>query len=129
VKKVIISVLILLSSIFIVPLTIWNIYYIDESIVDGEKYGFKINDGKAEAFNGVVDNIDVYGIKSVQIGGTVSAFKILDVKSIELSDLKEESFWVLMLDDNNSFLNTIKLEFKDDKLKRIYRHRQLFELP
>lgn len=127
-KKTLITLSISLFLLIIMISVLWNIYYIDETIIDGEKYGFIINERKVMVYKRIINNED-FNIKAIQIGTRSADFRVISIDELDFNLLKKYSTWLLLLDSKDSFLNTIRLDFADDKLKRIYRHRKFTELP
>lgn len=127
-KKTLITLSVSVFLLIIMASVFWNIYYIDETIIEGEKYGFVINERKVMVYKRIVNNGDS-NIKAIQIGTTSADFRIISIDELDFDLLKKYSTWLLLLDSKDSFLNTIRLDFTGDELRRIYRHRKFTELP
>jgi len=105
--------------------------YIDKSVTSGEAYGFKIGASKTE----IVDALNsmqrefpkahVYIFSEKKTGDSFS----ISVPANAFEKFGSYDMWTILLDCEGQFFNSFALHFENDRLVKIYRHRQNFELP
>ncbi len=104
---------------------------IHDTMTEGEKYGFSIETTKKEAFSDVLllrveyPNLAIYSYVEVELQ---AQSQLIDL-NFQYDDLKHYDQWRLNLNGKRKYNNSIRLNFKDDKLISLYRHRQFYELP
>jgi hypothetical protein len=126
IKKI--SIIISILFLIIIAIVIyWNVNYIDNVVKTGEAYNFTIGSKKNTAFDTIVKNAKNEKYHSIQVGGNKD-FKIIPISELDFDKIKDHNKWRILI-ENNNFLNTIRLEFRNDSLTLIHRHKQLFELP
>ena len=128
-KKLIVAAFLIIMVLVVMPLLVWNINYIDETIIEGEKYGFVVGESMQKVFERVKTDAKEASYKAVQVGDVPKEFRIISVDELQLSAIENYNSWLVMLDKTSEFLNTIRLEFNEGKLSSIRRHKKLFELP
>ncbi len=96
--------------------------YLDETITEGEKYGFEIGDTKAEVFEGETIYI-LHPLDHQNFG----PHKKISFNDDEYSFIAGRGRWEFYF--NEGFFDSIKLTFSVNQLKKIYKHRKKFELP
>ena len=103
--------------------------YIDETIQTGEAYGFKIGDNKDETFcrtKNAFDSKPVYILFPLEENGYGPHREFSFTKeNFDILSKREE--WEFFFDD--SFFDSLKLNFENGKLSTIHRYRKNFELP
>ena len=117
--------------------------YIDETITEGQGYGFVIGESKAEAYKkapGALirlegENTSVYievkvDADSAELLATRADYPLmvpakLDDVGYPLFELQD--LWEFFID--GSYYNNLKLKFCDEMLCEIHRHRKNFEIP
>jgi len=127
-KLVLTASLIILAFVFI-PLLVWNVNYIDETITDGEKHGFVVGESRRQVFERIKTDAKEASYKAVQVGDSPKDFRIIPIDELRFSSIESYNSWLVMLDSASEFLNTIRLDFNRGKLSSIRRHKKLFELP
>lgn len=129
IRKFLISFLVIIMVLIFVSIMAWQLNYIDETISIGEGYGFAIDESKQESINRIKDEALKLNSKAVKVGDSPKEYKVIPISSLQISGIVNYDTWVVMLDSDVSFLNTIKLDYENDRIVRIHRHKQLFELP
>lgn len=124
VSALIVSLLLLVA----VAAMVWNYGYIDEEITMGEGYGFRIGDSKDEVIDGL-QKANGASYMAVQVGNDPKEFKVIKLDQLYNSNIDQYNSWLILIDSEESFLNTVRLDFHNSKLVRIYRHKKMFELP
>ncbi|MGY1522138.1 hypothetical protein ACW5DW_17120 [Luteimonas sp. A482] len=104
--------------------------YIDETITSGAAHGFTIGASKQDALASVSHlsshpDAVVYVSHGPRAGDNFSIVP----SPAELGRLQEHDQWVVLLDGNDKFFNSVRLTFRDGALAEIHRHRKHFELP
>ena len=127
-KLLLATTFIILVFVF-VPILVWNINYIDETITAGEKHGFVVGESMQQVFGRIKIDEKESGYMAVQVGDSLKDFRIISTDELQLSSIAGYTSWRVMLDSTSEFLNTIRLEFNGGKLVSIRRHKKLFELP
>lgn len=138
-KIVISSGLIILIAAY--PVYLWATY-IDEVITEGDAYGFQIGESKREVYGKLSREL-----KSIVEHGESIFIEIKSTSDIEeyvatkkdhsvmirpsfhgvgFSKFRMKNQWDFYV--GGSYFNSLKLNFCDDKLCRIYRHRKYFEI-
>lgn len=138
-KLIVINFVILLVSY---PLYLW-MTYIDESVYSGSAYGLHIGASKREVYDAIP--LALYKLKGhgdsvfIQIKSSEKTAAILAAKvgsgvmikplfdEVGFDSFAKKDSWRFYI--NASFFNTLKLDFCDEKLCKIRRHRKYFELP
>jgi len=128
-NKLIFAAFLIILAFIAIPILVWNINYIDETITGGEKYGFVVAESMQQVFKRIKTNAEEASYKAVQVGDDPQDFKIIHVDELQLSGIEGYKSWLVMLDSASEFLNTIRLDFNGGKLASIRRHKKLFELP
>ena len=139
VKGVIIGFIILLLAY---PVYLW-VTYINEAVTTGSGFGFQIGDTKREVYselNAALTELSGKNGKAFiqiksnpQLAPFIATEDDFDVMirprfhEIGYEGFEKQDVWKFYIDA--SYFNTLKLEFCDGKLCRIYRHRKYFELP
>jgi len=128
-KKTLSIALIVIILLIIIPTMVWKYTSVGKAISEGEGYGFVIGESKISTIQRVIDDAKINNYKAIQVGNGVGDFKIVSIDSLQLDSIEKYDRWVILIDDADSFLNIIRLNFKDNNLIRIYRHKKLFEFP
>ena len=128
-NKLFIAVSLIILVFVVIPLLVWNINYIDETITDGEKHGFVVGESMQQVFERIKADARKANYNAVQVGDSPKDFKIIRVDKLQFSSIENYSSWLVMLDSASEFLNTIRLDFNRGRLSSIRRHKKLFELP
>jgi hypothetical protein len=128
-NKLLLAASLIILVFVVIPLLVWNINYIDETITDGEKHGFVVGESMQQVFERIKTDAKEASYKAVQVGDSPKDFRIIRIDELQLSSIEDYSSWLVMLDSASEFLNTIRLDFNGDKLASIRRHKKLFELP
>jgi hypothetical protein len=134
--------LMILVGMGLAAFCLFYLTYLDESIVEGDAYGFVIGDSKYESYNKAknsIGNIPIFGETEVFIYLNVDK-KVAQAFDIELGrnrlikvDFNDQEFKKIQVMDywgfyfGESFNSSISLKFCDEKLCKIYRHRQYYE--
>lgn len=139
---VIVIPLFLLAIIVLYTLFFW-LTYINETLENGEGYGFVIGASKAETYTKLNENLskmmsfntkifieievdDTFSeVVAVSQGYTIMVQSLLHNEASHLF-LKRDR-WDFYI--GPSYFNTLSLRFCGDKLCKIHRHRKYFELP
>ena len=128
-NKLFFSAFLIILAFIAIPILVWNIYYIDEAITDGEKHGFLVGESMQQVFGRIKIDAKEAGYRAVQVGDNPKDFRIIRINELQLSSIDDYSSWLVMLGSASEFLNTIRLDFNGGKLASIRRHKKLFELP
>jgi hypothetical protein len=128
-NKLVVTTFFIILVFFVTSIAIWNIYYIDKTIVDGERYGFVVGESMHKTFERIEKNAIEASYKAVQVGDSSQDFRVISIDELQLNNIENYNSWIVMLDSTSEFLNTIRLDFNSRKLLSIHRHKQLFELP
>jgi hypothetical protein len=128
-NKLLLAASLIILVFVVIPLLVWNINYIDETITDGEKHGFVVGESMQQVFERIKTDAKEASYKAVQVGDSPKDFRIIRIDELQLSSIEDYSSWLVMLDSASEFLDTIRLDFNGDKLASIRRHKKLFELP
>ena len=128
-NKLFFSAFLIILAFIAIPILVWNIYYIDEAITDGEKHGFLVGESMQQVFGRIKIDAKEAGYSAVQVGDNPKDFRIIRINELQLSSIDDYSSWLVMLGSASEFLNTIRLDFNGGKLASIRRHKKLFELP
>ena len=107
------------------------ITYIDETIVSGEKYGFRVGASKEEVFQNVLLQQKEHPSLFLYLNHGDRAGDYIEVQpnSISLLEVKNHKVWTLLYDGKGEYFNILRLKFDHARLAMIYRHRKYFELP
>ncbi|MCK5707228.1 MAG: hypothetical protein KAI43_06195 [Candidatus Aureabacteria bacterium] len=103
--------------------------YIDDTVITGEKYGFKIGESKEVVFQKARE---LYKDQTVYVlhpldQNNHGPHKQIGFNEKEYPLLSERDEWRIYYDEK--YFNSIRLKFKEGKLVEIHRHRKYFELP
>jgi len=128
-NKLFFAAFLIILAFIAIPILVWNIYYIDEAITDGEKHGFLVGESMQQVFGRIKIDAKEAGYRAVQVGDNPKDFRIIRINELQLSSIDDYSSWLVMLGSASEFLNTIRLDFNGGKLASIRRHKKLFELP
>ena len=107
------------------------ITFIDETIVSGERYGFRVGASKEDVFQNILlqqknyPNLFLY----INYGGRAGDYIEVPPSSISFREVKDYKVWTLLYDGEGEYFNVLRLKFDDVRLASIYRHRKYFELP
>tara|TARA_B100000700_G_scaffold163672_1_gene181147 strand:- start:317 stop:742 length:426 start_codon:yes stop_codon:yes gene_type:complete len=139
IKAILIGIVLLLISY---PLYLW-ITYIDETVTSGQAYGFEIGATKKEVYaklpaalskikspNELVFIQIKASEKTASALATDADFDVMVAPlfhAVGYESFRDHDSWSFYI--NASFFNNLKLDFCDDKLCKIHRHRKYFELP
>jgi hypothetical protein len=128
--KVKIYIIISLGAIVLLSVFIYaRLTYIDNVVKEGSAYGFFISDSKESSCyraKKVFDGEKVFIIHPVDNNGFGPHMVFNSIEdSCDL--LNKRSIWRFYFDEG--FYDFLELNFLDDKLFEIYRHRKKFELP
>lgn len=130
----VLKVLGVIAAIFLTFLggyfTFMYVTYIDETVVEGSGYGFTIGQSKEEVYEAAARqyaDIEVQIMHPLRQGeyGPLIGFSFSEE---EYHVLRERARWDIYL-SKERLSDLVTLEFKEDKLVSIYRHRKYFELP
>ena len=131
--KILIRIILISVVVIIVGLIGYFVYlkatYIDDTVLAGEAYGFKIGDTQEETYfrtKNAFDSQAVFILFPLDKNG-YGPHKELKFTDEEFNILREREKWEFFFDDG--FFDSLKLTFKNGKLTSIHRHRQKFELP
>jgi hypothetical protein len=128
-NKLVLAASFIILAFVVIPLLVWNINYIDETITDGEKHGFVVGESMQQVFGRIKTDAKVAGYKAVQVGDSPKDFRIIRINELQFSSIENYNSWLVMIDSASKFLNTLRLDFNSGKLSRIRRHKKLFEFP
>ncbi|MDH2433786.1 hypothetical protein QCD60_14530 [Pokkaliibacter sp. MBI-7] len=105
--------------------------YLDKEITSGSGYGFVIGESKqqtAERFTALTHDYESAYVY-VTTGSKAGDHFAVEARADNLPQIQSYDDWDVLLEGNAAFSNSIKLDFADDRLVKIYRHRQRFEIP
>ena len=128
-NKLLLAASLIILVFVVIPLLVWNINYIDETITDGEKHGFVVGESMQQVFERIKTDAKEASYKAVQVGDSPKDFRIIRIDELQFSSIENFNSWLVMIDSTSKFLNTLRLDFNRGKLSRIRRHKKLFELP
>ncbi len=123
----------IIVALFVIVFGSYSIYcwstYIDETITEGEAYGFNIGDTKLEVFARAKNG---YLNKTVFILHPLDKNDFGPHKQMSFEDeyfklIEDRDKWTFYFDKR--FFNFLKLTFEHEKLTGIHRHRKNFEMP
>lgn len=133
--KIVLSLLLLLVLFIGGNILYCWLTYIDDTVTEGSAYGFTINETKEEVYQKAREVFSdkpvyiLYPLNSRNWGPHLRYYFTPE----EYYMLANQDFWRLYFrsdkDKYHSYSDSLKLKFKDNKLIRIHRHRQFFELP
>lgn len=119
------------------------IYYIDETVTEGDAYGLTIGSTKRETYSNIgrvfqrisPDNPRVFILRQVSEETSTWAlarpgrhlFVETPLEAGWFSELEHEDVWEFYI--GPSFINSLTLKFCEERLCEIHRHRKAFELP
>ena len=105
--------------------------YISDPVTTGSAYGFQIGQSKQATIRDVKALQRKYPVAVLDaiFGPRAGDHITLSLSRLELAQLEASDHWTVMLDGPDEFSNIVRLNFKNDQLIKIYRHRQFFELP
>lgn len=128
---------VLLTAVVLVPILVVFGYvaylaatYIDETVTFGSAYGFDIGASKQHAFASVAQlekhpNAVIYASYGPRAGDYFTVSPLPE----RFEQLQKHDRWDVLLDGDGQFFDSVELTFRDNRLVKIYRHRQHFELP
>jgi len=105
--------------------------YIDQTITEGQQYGFTIGTTKYETYTNVAQlleehpNLVVYISYGPRAGDNIT----FPPTPGNYEQAQKHNNWSLLLDGDGEFFNVIKLKHENNTLQEIYRHRKYFEAP
>jgi len=104
--------------------------YIDETITSGTAYEFTIGASKQDTLTSASHlNSHPHAVVYVNYGPLAGDNFTIVPSPAQIEQLQKHDQWVVLLDGNGKFFNSVQLTFQDGKLAKIHRHRQHFELP
>jgi len=127
--RALLTLLVICALVFGGFVAYYVLTYIDDTITQGEGYGFTIGSSKLEAYTNAgktFTNMKVYVPNPIDEQGYGPHFLFTFSKS-RYDIIANRNRWEFFFSDNYS--DFLRLEFQDGKLAEIYRHRQYFELP
>lgn len=119
----------------ILPLALYVGYlwatYISNEVFEGAKYGFTIDSTREQAYANVLESKDKYPELFVYVNTGPRAGDLITFSPNfnDLQKIEPYDQWDLLIDGESKFFNSIRVTFHDDRVFKIYRHRQYFELP
>lgn len=124
----VISIPVLLLAIYIGYL--WATYISDE-VYEGSKYGFTIGASREETFANILQAKEKYPELFVYVttGPRAGDRITFAPEHSDLQKIVPYDQWDLLIDGEAEFWNNIRISFSNEKVFKIYRHRQYFELP
>ena len=104
--------------------------YISDPVTSGSAYGFQIGESKEETAKRVEALKQKYpeAVLDVTYGSRAGDHLTMPITNVELTRAKRGDHWQIDLRPSEGW-NFIRLNFTDNSLVQIYRHRQYFELP
>jgi len=120
---------ILLFFVVALPVAYFWFNYTDETIIQGRGYGLEIGETKRASFSALKVNFrDIYILYPIDENGYGPHKKIRFEKG-DFEILRNKNTWAFYF-ENGDYSNTLELEFDEiGRLKKVYRHKQPFELP
>ena len=105
--------------------------YIDETVTEGHAYSFTIGSSKLDTVEDFEKLLKKYPEMHVYVsyGQRAGDYFSIPARSDLINKLSGHHEWELLLDGQNEYSNSINLYFVNDRLVKVYRHRQNFELP
>ena len=105
--------------------------YKSEAVTTGAAYGFTIGESKAASAVNLTRLREDHSGAAVYVtfGPRAGDHFTVPAEAAQLDALRAHQQWDILLDGEGEFWNTVQLTFEEDRLVRIYRHRQYFELP
>ncbi len=103
--------------------------YIDDIVLSGEAYGFRIGDNKSQTYGAaeqVFEDSNIYILYPLD-KNNFGPHREIKFNEKDYDILMAIDRWKMFFD--TGYFNSIELTFEDGTLKRIYRHRKEFELP
>ena len=122
--KWIIRVALAIVVLIALPFVVYVATGISKTITVGEAYGFRIGDSRQATYEkaqGLKDKKKIVEIHTWPEGEYHQ-----EISSKEKAN--KDPQWIMII-DSEWWNNSILLTFKDDRLVKIYRHRQLWEMP
>lgn len=105
--------------------------YKSEAVTYGTAYGFTIGETKAESATslGSLRRANPEAVVYVTYGPRAGDNFTVPAEAARLEALRPHQQWDILLEGDGAYWNKVRLTFEEDRLVRIYRHRQYFELP
>jgi len=128
------NVLLIIGGVIVVAVCGYLLYlkamYIDESVTSGEAYGFSIGDSKSLSYSKAKT---VFADQNIFIADpiddeNIGPHKKFAFKPEEYNTLENRNNWKIYY-SKEDYWDTLELNFNNNNLSSIYRHRQKFELP
>lgn len=113
-------IVILIGGVFLVVVLGLYLYHVDEFVTEGAAYGYSIGMDKREVFNRASE---LYDRDYVKIA-FAREVRVAQFDSSDWAGLKTLDLWNIYF---SLPLNSIRFEFEDGKLRRIYRNRRIIE--
>lgn len=128
-------ILYLLACLFSVPVilvalffVVWQIYWIEDTVTEGEAYGYVIGQEREETFRLVKSYAEEKGYDRIVVDNSNVAIENVSLQALNES-VGSKDFWYITIGEFGSHPNILRLYFKDNRLSKVYRGRQWFELP
>ena len=121
------SILVSLAAILlIIAIGYSAIFYGSRTITEGEAYGFKIGQSRKQTYERAKVLLSRSKIQEIHTWPESEFHHPFSDDDIE--EAFRDPSWLIIV-NTNWWNNTIRLDFVNDKLATIYRHRQIGELP
>lgn len=107
----------------------FKLTYIDEKIIIGDGFGFKIGDTKEDTFQNIIKNYqnqNIFILYPLDDKG-YGPHRKLKFEHNDYKLIQDRAKWVFYFTEG--FFDSLDLTFEDNNLIEIYRHRKKFELP
>lgn len=108
------------------------LYTKDDIVTTGMAYGYEIGQSKRVVLESILKFASSDDYSSIYVSyqeGMNSKLDIYPIAKVTYDSISRHDQWDVAIGSENNFLNGIRFTFRNDILVKIYRHRQLFELP
>ena len=123
----------LLLMLIIGYIAFFYITYIDDAQTSGSAYGFTIGSTKKETVEDIKKLLNNHPnvVVHINYGPRVGDNKFIKIDKTTYFELESHNRWWILLDDTSDhvFSDSIRLTFNNERLSKIHRRRQYFELP
>lgn len=129
VKTTLIVLAVVLGLIVLVPASVVGYIYFtykDDSVAEGEAYGFAIGTSKKEVFEAAIKLKSLGKIEQIHRWPENQSHK--EFGASEFEQAMQDKNWVMVV-DSSWWNNSIYLEFESNRLIKIRRFRLCCELP